>query len=104
MALSNVKDLLGCTMRIRVQDGRLIEGIFQCMDREMNFVLNGATEYHNMTEDNFTDMPSEYRKLGMAMIPGKFILRCSVLKQCISEFELDPVSKDLSHNLKQTII
>ena len=47
-ALDVIKSYLGRILRIRLSDGRLIEGEFECIDREMNFVLSYATEYHGI--------------------------------------------------------
>lgn len=33
-------------VRIKVNDGRVIEGIFSCMDSDMNFILDHAIEYY----------------------------------------------------------
>eukprot|EP01041_Mallomonas_annulata_P003457 gene3457-6883_t len=79
MALDKVRDILGSIIRIQIKDGRIIEGEFQCMDRELNIVLAGATEYHNLQEVDFTDPPDICRRLGMAMIPGHHIIRCCLL-------------------------
>ena len=41
---------LGKTVRVVVSDGRLIEGELVCMDKDLNFILNTATEYHGVKE------------------------------------------------------
>ena len=47
--LAELKLRLGKTLRIKMDDGRVIEGEFQCMDKDLNFIIGGATEYHGMT-------------------------------------------------------
>lgn len=47
-----VKNFLGTIIRVSISDGRVIEGEFQCLDREMNFILNSATEYHKVPQGN----------------------------------------------------
>lgn len=41
-----VTDMFGQTLRARVTDSRIIEGEFQCLDKDMNIVLSHAREYH----------------------------------------------------------
>lgn len=73
--LNNLENLLGNTLRIKMSDGRVIEGQFQCMDKDLNFILGSATEYHGMTNVLVcTDGTHPSRYLGMAMVPGAFIL------------------------------
>jgi small nuclear ribonucleoprotein (snRNP)-like protein len=45
-SVDTLKTYLGKQLRIRISDGRVIEGIFQCMDKDLNFVLAGAVEYY----------------------------------------------------------
>jgi small nuclear ribonucleoprotein (snRNP)-like protein len=49
-ALEQVKLLLGRIIRILISDGRLIEGEFQCMDKDLNFILGGAVEYYGLKD------------------------------------------------------
>lgn len=49
-ALDAARDLLGRKIRVRISDHRVIEGELQCIDREMNIVLNTATEFHDIAE------------------------------------------------------
>ena len=50
MSLNEFKSLLGSVVRIVVDDGRVIEGDLSCMDKDLNFILNTATEYHGVKE------------------------------------------------------
>ncbi len=45
-ALDKVKGMLGKKLRVRVGDGRLLEGDLQCLDRELNLILLDAFEYY----------------------------------------------------------
>ena len=80
--IEKAREFLGCTVRVVMDDERVIEGEFQCIDKDMNFIVANATEYHRMlsSKDPITfvdtseaDLPS--RRLGMAMVPGKHLLR-----------------------------
>ena len=83
MALEELKRLLGKQIRIAISDGRVIEGEFQCMDGQMNFIVNGATEYHGLAPDTVTEtlqIPATQtsRSLGMVMVPGKAVVKCFI--------------------------
>ena len=80
-SLEKIKEMLGSIVRVVIDDDRIIEGEFQCVDRGMNLVVANATEYHRMlkskdpisfVEGPRTDFP--LRQLGMAIIPGKHIV------------------------------
>jgi small nuclear ribonucleoprotein (snRNP)-like protein len=75
-SLLELKKLLGSNIRIRISDGRLIEGEFQCVDKHMNFIIGNATEYHNHTDDNTAlSKSSSSRALGMSVIPGNHVIK-----------------------------
>jgi small nuclear ribonucleoprotein (snRNP)-like protein len=48
-SLDILSGYLSSRIRLLLTDGRLIEGEFQCMDSDMNFVLGDAVEYHNVS-------------------------------------------------------
>ena len=50
MSLNELNLLLGSEIRILINDGRIIEGVFSCMDKDLNFILGNATEYHGIAE------------------------------------------------------
>lgn len=80
-ALEELRQELGQQIRIYISDGRLIEGEFQCMDADMNFIVGGAVEYHGIAADTVSEsllIPSTVtsRSLGLAMIPGKHVVKC----------------------------
>ena len=47
-ALDKFKSFLGSVVRIRITDGRVIEGELQCMDKDLNFMLGSAVENHGV--------------------------------------------------------
>lgn len=77
-ALEHVKSsLLGETMRLRISDSRLVQGELQCFDKDMNFVLSNATEYHGMDNDTDDACQAKFaRYLGMIVVPGSHITKC----------------------------
>lgn len=44
--IEQVGGMFGKTLRARVSDSRIIEGEFECLDKDMNVVLSNAREYH----------------------------------------------------------
>ena len=81
--VADVSMYLGKQVRLIVDDGRAIEGEFRCMDKDLNFVLGSATEYHGMSMSEMTkDVDSgesarvlDSRTLGIAMVPGNNITK-----------------------------
>lgn len=49
-ALPDLRDMLGKGIRVVLEDGRVIDGNLQCMDKDLNFIIGEASEYHG-TED-----------------------------------------------------
>jgi small nuclear ribonucleoprotein (snRNP)-like protein len=48
----DVSKLLGNTIRILITDGRVIEGDFSCIDKDLNIILGTSVEYHGVKSDN----------------------------------------------------
>ena len=81
------RDILGSKMRITLSDRRVVEGILQCIDKDMNFILGSATEYYNMqsSENSIevidplvscgvaSELVSKY--VGMAMVSGQHVTK-----------------------------
>ena len=65
-----LKTLLNAETRLSLKDGRILEGILVCIDRQENFVLNDATGFR---ED--LDFPQ------MLLVPGRFVTRIEVLQK-----------------------
>ena len=51
-----VTKLLGNTIRILISDGRVIEGEFSCIDKELNIILATSVEYHGVKAENGKDL------------------------------------------------
>ena len=73
---------LGKTLRVKISDGRVIEGQFQCLDKDMNLILCHATEYFGMGDASISENPQDLglssRSMGSAMVPGQHILNILV--------------------------
>jgi len=80
--LEALRVYLNRVLRIKISDGRVIEGEFQCIDRDMNFILGQATEYHGVADVEFNaSEAANARSLGgMVMVPGAHILSCHAKK------------------------
>ena len=51
------------------------------MDSDMNFIIGGAIEYHGIAIDTVTEslqipITATSRSMGMAMVPGKHVVKC----------------------------
>jgi len=46
--MESARHLLGSLIRVRINDGRVIEGELQCLDKDLNLVLGAAIEHHGM--------------------------------------------------------
>jgi small nuclear ribonucleoprotein (snRNP)-like protein len=67
-------------VRVKVNDGRVIHGIFSCMDSDLNIILDTAVEYYGNHEidADFCNEDIVRRDLGLAMIAGHHIQRIFV--------------------------
>lgn len=52
-AIDSVRDLLGKGVRILLDDGRVLEGSLQCVDKDLNFIIGEASEYHGVVDGEF---------------------------------------------------
>ena len=82
--LGELKARLGMKVRVLLSDGRVIEGEFQCMDKDLNCIIGSAMEYHGMSNlmassEETSDIPSRF--LGLAMVPGNHLLKIFCLQQ-----------------------
>ena len=48
----NINEILGKQIRVFISDGRIIEGEFSCMDKDLNLILSSSLEYHGIKEEN----------------------------------------------------
>lgn len=51
-SLDGVRALLGKEVRVVLDDGRVIEGSLQCLDKDLNFIIGEASEYHGVSDGN----------------------------------------------------
>jgi len=77
-SVESMRNFLGTNLRILLDDGRVVQGGMECMDRELNFVLSDTLEYHNAAD--YLSQPTipdaiVMRRLGQAMIPGKHVVQ-----------------------------
>ncbi|XP_023032527.1 N-alpha-acetyltransferase 38, NatC auxiliary subunit isoform X2 [Drosophila willistoni] len=63
---------LGRVLRIKISDGRILVGFFNCTDRDANIVLSMCAEYLVEGEGQ------EPRLLGNVMVPGKHIVSLNI--------------------------
>jgi len=77
--MNELKKYIGKEIRIIINDNRVIEGEFQCLDRELNFIIGGAIELHGNIDSDDTNQKA-MKRLGMVLIPGKHIVKCMVKK------------------------
>jgi len=84
--VERVKKLLSTCLRVRVTDGRILEGIFCCFDKEKNIILADTIEYQPNKPTPSNPLPAldspilvdglKQRTLGLVLIPGRHIARC----------------------------
>lgn len=71
-SLDAARELLGKTLRVTLTDGRVYEGLFTCLDKSFNVVLNGACELTPLGRKP----PLNPRVGGVVIVPGAHIVRC----------------------------
>ncbi len=84
-AIDELTGYLGSFVRIKISDDRVIKGEFQCIDKDKNFILGDAVEYHLKGGDMDTEnvdlhSTASTRILGLVMIPGKHVVKCELLR------------------------
>mmetsp|Transcript_11492 Transcript_11492/g.20355 ORF Transcript_11492/g.20355 Transcript_11492/m.20355 type:complete len:106 (-) Transcript_11492:522-839(-) len=60
-AVAQIRNLLHRTFKVTLDDGRVFEGEFQCLDKQGNLILGRAVERMGGT--------SEDRQVGMVLVP-----------------------------------
>jgi len=66
-------------VRVKVTDGRVVEGLLRCVDKDMNLVLSQGIEYHGLESVDSAKGTDTLRNLGSVMIPGPHV--CAVVCQ-----------------------
>lgn len=84
-----LKELLSKRLRIRIRDGRVIDGLFMCTDNACNVVLSNCEEFLSQAdvdevENNGSNKTSNIRTLGLAIVPGQEITSISVQESFLS--------------------
>lgn len=109
-ALDNLKELLNTPVRVVLSDGRVIEGNLHCMDKDLNFIISDAQEFHGVSEgktvmtlvsqscmlirppriclyfdvaaaESLDKKDAVVRYLGNAMVPGIHVVKVLALSQ-----------------------
>ena len=70
-----LRHLLGQRLRFTLSDGRVVVGVFQCMDRLQNFVVARATETRLFERTDGSGSEERKRELGAVLVPGKHLAR-----------------------------
>merc|ERR1712110_1193007 len=75
-----LRELLGREMRVEVTDGRIITGVFYCIDNNKNLILRDCIQEQvipipNVPENEWT---KDNNAIGMVLIPGHHIVQCGV--------------------------
>ena len=74
-AIEQVKDMMGRQLRVHMSDGRVVTGLFDCIDKQKNVVLDRAREWKSVGE------PESERSIGYILVPGKHIVKAEIQKQ-----------------------
>eukprot|EP00049_Salpingoeca_infusionum_P026535 m.26265 g.26265 ORF g.26265 m.26265 type:complete len:126 (+) comp8808_c0_seq1:39-416(+) len=74
------KQLFGKQLRITVKDGRVLEGILVCIDRDMAMIMSDAVEYGHVTLSEGKPDPASYSRLQkLRNLPGVIVPGNSVV-------------------------
>ncbi|KAF8687349.1 hypothetical protein HU200_043034 [Digitaria exilis] len=74
-AVAKLRKLLFRRMLIGVNDGRYFLGLFHCLDKQGNIILQDAVEYRSARH---SAPPTEQRSLGLILIPAACRSSCQV--------------------------
>ncbi|CAN6163038.1 unnamed protein product, partial [Urochloa humidicola] len=74
-AVAKLRKLLFRRMLIGVNDGRYFLGLFHCIDKQGNIILQDAVEYRSARHSS---PPTEQRCLGLILIPAACRSSCEV--------------------------
>lgn len=58
--------------QITMSDGRILIGVFLCVDRDCNVIVGNCSEYLNEAD---LEVWADARILGLALVPGKHIVQ-----------------------------
>nr|XP_029116207.1 uncharacterized protein LOC114912677 [Elaeis guineensis] len=74
--VAQLRKLLFRRMLIGVNDGRFFLGLFHCIDKQGNIILQEAVEYRSTRRSS--PSPMEQRSLGLILIPASCRSSCHV--------------------------
>ena len=74
-AVAKLRKLLFRRMLIGVKDGRYFVGLFHCIDKQGNIILQDAMEYRTARASS---PPTEQRCLGLILVPAACRSSCQV--------------------------
>lgn len=74
-AKEKLKSWLGRVVKIIITDERCLVGKFICTDRDGNTILENTWVYSDQIDDN-----NEPQVIGLALIPGKHIVKISLMR------------------------
>lgn len=75
--VSKLRKLLFRRMLVGVNDGRYFLGLFHCVDKQGNIILQDAVEYRSARRSS-PSAPKEERCLGLILIPASCRSSCHV--------------------------
>jgi small nuclear ribonucleoprotein (snRNP)-like protein len=88
--VAKLQKLLYRRMLIGVNDGRYFLGLFHCIDKQGNIILQDAVEYRSARHS--VSSPMEQRFLGLILIPASCRSSCHV--DCFIEEQMSLLSLD----------
>ena len=64
--------MMGRSLRVHMTDGRVVTGLFDCVDKHGNVILDRALEWKSLAE------PATERSVGYVLVPGKHIVKAEI--------------------------
>jgi len=55
-SIAALQGMLGKPIRVVLTDGRVIDGNLQCMDKDLNFIIGEANEFHGVEDRKFAPL------------------------------------------------
>ncbi|OAY78147.1 Small nuclear ribonucleoprotein-associated protein B [Ananas comosus] len=90
LLVTKLRKLLFRRMLVGVEDGRFFLGLFHCIDKQGNIILQDAIEYRSTRRSGPSSW--EQRGLGLILIPAT--CRCSCHVDCSIEEQMSLLSID----------
>ena len=70
--MEKVQSWMGRRLRVHMTDGRVVTGLFDCIDKHGNVILDRALEWKSATA------PETERPIGYVLVPGKHITKAEI--------------------------